>query len=340
MSLERYSRQILFKPFAREGQERLRAARVTVIGCGALGTVSAEMLVRAGVGSLILVDRDFVELSNLHRQSLFAEEDVREGLPKAVAARRALARINSEVELSSVVADVASENIADICSSSEVLVDGTDNFETRYLINDFAVANRKPWVYGACLGGFGTACLIEPGLTPCLRCLCDEPPPSGGVETCDTAGVIGPVVHVVAAFQVAQIMKLFASDTHRNWRLLQADVWEDNWRTLSVSQMKRADCECCVERRFRFLAGGQESRLTRLCGRNAVQVSPGRSVPVDFEALARRLAVAAEVSFNDYLMTIQLTGHRIVLFPDGRSIIQGTEDFGEARSLYARYIGM
>jgi molybdopterin-synthase adenylyltransferase len=340
MSLERYARQILFKPFAREGQDRLRNACATVIGCGALGSASAEMLVRAGIGSVRLVDRDFVELGNLHRQSLFTEEDVREGLPKAVAAQRALRSINSEVEVLAVVQDLSSESIAEVCASSTVLLDGTDNFETRYLINDFAVAKSIPWIYGACLGSFGTACLIDPGHTPCFRCLCEEPPPSGGVETCDTAGVIAPVVQVVAAFQVAQAMKLFAPDTHREWRLLQVDVWQDSWRTLSLSQMKRPDCECCVERRFRFLAGREESRLTRLCGRNAVQVSPGRSVSIDFEELARRLAVAVQVSFNAYMMTIQLPEHRIVLFPDGRSIIQGTEDFGEARSIYARYIGM
>ncbi|RPI29055.1 MAG: thiazole biosynthesis adenylyltransferase ThiF [Acidobacteria bacterium] len=340
MHSERYSRQIRFKGIGPTGQRNILAARVVVIGSGALGTCSAEMLVRAGIGGLVLVDRDFVELSNLHRQSLFTEEDAREGLPKAVAAERSLSRINSEVTIRSLVKDVTSETITDICSGCSVIVDGTDNFETRYLINDFSVANGIPWVYGACLGSFGTGCAFVPGTTACFRCFCEDPPVGGAVETCETAGVIAPIVHVVAAFQVAQVLKLLAAVPPTEFRLLQVDAWDDSWRTLSLKGMKNPDCECCVKKNLPFLEGSQESRLTRLCGRNAVQVSPGTPIHIDFEQLSTRLSRAGQVDFNDYMMRIRVPDFEIALFPDGRSIIRGTEDFTVARAIYSRYIGM
>ena len=298
------------------------------------------MLARAGVGALTLVDRDFVELSNLHRQSLFTEEDARQALPKAVAAQRALAAINPAVPVTPVVRDVSFENIEETCGASAVVLDGTDNFETRYLINDFCFKQGVPWIYGACLGSFGASCALVPGVTQCFRCLCQEPPAAGSVETCDTAGVISPIVHVIAGFQVAQTMKLLAGGPRQEFRLLQIDVWEGAVRTLSTTGMKRADCPCCGKREFVFLAGKQQSSMTRLCGRNAVQISPGRPVEIDFEALAGRLASAGQAQYNEYMFRISVPPYEIALFPDGRSIIKGTEDFAEARSVYSRLIGI
>jgi adenylyltransferase/sulfurtransferase len=298
------------------------------------------MLVRAGIGTLILADRDYVELSNLPRQSLFTEEDARKGLPKAVAAERALSLINSEVTLRSMVCDVTSENIAEICSSCSLIIDGTDNFETRYLINDYCVQNDKVWVYGACVGSYGTSCAFVPGKTGCFRCLCEDPPAGSGIETCETVGVIAPIVQTVAAFQVAQALKLITGSSTSELRLLQVDIWDDTWRTLSLDGLRNPDCECCGKRSFVFLEGSQESRLTRLCGRNAVQISPGRPVRLDFPELAKRLERTAKVEFNDYMMRIRVPEFEIALFPDGRSIIKGTDDPGLARAVYSRYIGM
>jgi molybdopterin/thiamine biosynthesis adenylyltransferase len=340
MLSDRYSRQILFKGIGATGQAKICDACVAVIGCGALGTCSSEMLVRAGVGTVVLVDRDFVELSNLHRQSLFTEEDVRQGLPKAVAAERALSAINREVTIRAFVNDVTSENIAQICTGCSLVVDGTDNFETRYLINDYSVRTGTPWVYGACVGSFGTACAFVPGETGCFRCLCEEPPAGAGVETCDTAGVVTPIVHTVAAFQVTQSLKLVTGSPVAGMKLLQVDVWDDTWRTVSLEGLKNPECDCCVKRNFAFLEGSQESRLTRLCGRNAVQISPGRPVQIDFPELSERLGRTAQVEFNDYMMRVKVGEFEIALFPDGRSIIKGTDDPGLARAVYSRYIGM
>lgn len=340
MLSDRYSRQILFKGIGAAGQSKIREACVAVIGCGALGTCSSEMLVRAGIGRLVLVDRDFVELTNLHRQSLFTEEDARRGLPKAIAAERALSRINSDVIIRSLVNDVTSENIAEICSGCSLIVDGTDNFETRYLINDYSVQTGLPWVYGACVGSFGTSCAFVPGRSGCFRCLCEDPPAGTGVETCDTAGVVAPIVHTVAAFQVAQALKLISGSRPADLRLLQVDVWDDTWRTVSLKGLKNPDCDCCVKKRFVYLEGSQESRLTRLCGRNAIQISPGRPVRLDFPELSERLSRSGEVDYNDYMMRIKVGEFEIALFPDGRSIIKGTDDPGLARAVYSRYIGM
>lgn len=340
MLTERYSRHILFAGIGDAGQRRIHDAGVAVVGCGALGTCSSEMLVRAGIGRLVLVDRDYVELSNLHRQSLFTEENARQGLPKAVAAERALSAINTEVRIRALVNDVTSENIAEICAGCSLIVDGTDNFETRYLVNDYSVQTGTPWVYGACVGSFGTACAFVPGRTGCFRCLCEEPPAGAGIETCDTAGVVAPIVHTVAAFQVAQALKLITGSSVATFKLLQVDVWDDTWRAVSLEGLRNPECDCCVKKKFVFLEGSQESRLTRLCGRNAVQISPGRPVQLDFTELSVRLARTAQVEFNDYMMRIKVAEFEIALFPDGRSIIKGTDDPGLARAVYSRYVGM
>lgn len=335
---DRYSRQILFSPIGVVGQEKIRSGRVAIVGCGALGTVSAEMLVRAGVGSLTLVDRDFVETSNLQRQSLFSEEDAASALPKAVAAAAALQRINREVEIVTQVQDLRPDNIAGLLQGAELILDGTDNFETRFLLNDFAVREKLPWVYGACLGSYGTALAVEPGRSPCLRCLCESPPSPGSLETCDTAGILSPIVHLVASFQVVQCLKILVGESPSR-EILQVDLWKGEWRSTPSPSAPSPDCPCCVRHQFEFLEGHAAGRLTRLCGRGAVQVYPAGAGSVDLEKISRRLSRRGRVQCNPYLLRAWINGYEIALFPDGRSIIKGTEDAGEARAVYSKYIG-
>ncbi|MDA2928832.1 ThiF family adenylyltransferase [Acidobacteria bacterium AH-259-O06] len=334
----RYSRQILFSEIGEVGQEKIRASKVVVIGCGALGTVSAEILGRAGVGQLKLIDRDFVEESNLQRQSLFSEEDAKKGLPKAVAAEKALRAINSDVELQGVIQDITWENIERLCRDGHIIVDGTDNFETRFLINDFCVKRGMPWIYGACVGSYGVAFAFQPKLTACLQCLFEQPPEIGTTETCDTAGILAPIVHIVAAYQVTQAIKILVGEAARA-EILQVDVWTGTWRTIAARSARSEQCLCCGQHQFRFLEGEEKARLTRLCGRNAVQVSPQHSTQLDFQQLRKRLEKSAQVDFNEYMMRIQVDRYEIALFTDGRSIISGTDDFSEARAVYAKYIG-
>lgn len=335
---ERYSRQVLFAPIGAAGQRRIGRARVVLVGCGALGTVGAEMLVRAGVGRLRLIDRDFVEPSNLQRQSLFTEADAHEGRPKAQAAQRALTAINSETELEGVVRDLTARNIETSCEGFDVIVDATDNFETRFLVNDFAFKTGVPWVYGGCVGSAGMACVFRPGSTGCLCCLLPDPPRRGSLETCDTSGIIAPAVHSVAAFQVTQVLKLLVGEEPAA-ELFQMDIWDGSWRLLGLSRSRNADCRCCVGREFSYLEGNRQDQVVQLCGRNAVQVFPQENCDVDFSRIARRLAGAGQVRRNDSLLRIEVDGYQIALFPDGRSIIKGTDDLAQARSVYDRYIG-
>ena len=334
----RYSRQILYAGIGETGQQRIQSSRMVVIGCGALGTVGAEMLVRAGVGSLRLIDRDFVEESNLQRQTLFTEEDARQTIPKAVAAERALRAINSEIEVKGFVEDVTFGNMEELCRDSQVILDGTDNFETRYLMNDFSVKYGVPWIYGACLGSYGISLAFQPPVTACLQCLLEEPPGIGTLETCETAGILAPVVHAVSAYQTAQALKLLVGQCPAG-EMLQLDVWENQWRLLPVSKAQNEPCACCDSRAFRFLEGNQRDRLTRLCGRDAVQVCPGRHIRLNFREISRRLKDSGKIDFNKYLMRIHIEGYEIALFRDGRSIIKGTDDFSQARAIYAKYIG-
>ena len=334
----RYSRQILYPGIGEAGQQRIQNSRVVVIGCGALGTVSSEMLCRAGIGNVSLIDRDFVEESNLQRQTLFTEEDARQYMPKAVAAERALRAVNSEIEVKGIVEDVTFRNIEEFCRNSQIIIDGTDNFETRYLLNDYSIKQGVPWIYGACLGSYGIAFAFRPQATACLQCLFEQPPETGSVETCDTAGILAPVVHAVAAYQVAQTMKLLVGGDPAG-EMLRVDVWENEWRLVPVSKARNEACPCCGSREFRFLEGKERDRLTRLCGRDAVQVYPGRPTRLDFEEISRRLKKSGKVDFNEYMMRIRINGYEIALFPDGRSIIKGTDDFSEARAIYAKYIG-
>jgi molybdopterin-synthase adenylyltransferase len=340
-SLERYSRQMRFYGILEAGQRRLLDARVTLCGCGALGTVLANALVRAGVGHLRLIDRDFIETSNLQRQVLFDEHDVAENLPKAEAAARKLAGINSGVHVYPVVTDIDRTNILELVHDADLILDGTDNFEIRYLINDAAVKLGKPWVYGGCIGSHGQTMTILPGETPCLRCVFEAAPAPGEAGTCETAGVLGPIVNIIASFQATEALKILSG--HRetvNRDLLYFDVWENTQRKIKIAPLLgKVDCPCCQHRRFEWLEGEMGSHTTSLCGRNAVQVSHRTATTLNFSELAHHLGVLGSVSYNRFLLKFNVDAYEFTVFPDGRAIIKGTDDEDKARTLYAKYIG-
>ncbi|HEV2859580.1 MAG TPA: ThiF family adenylyltransferase [Pyrinomonadaceae bacterium] len=337
--MERYSRQILFGGIGEEGQRRLSAARALVVGCGALGSAQVEMLARAGVGRLRVVDRDFVEESNLQRQSLFTERDAREREPKATAAARRVKEINSDVECEPVVADFNHSNAERLVEGCDVVLDGTDNFATRYLINDACVKAQKPWVYGAAVASYGVTMTVRPRETPCLRCVFPEVPAAGSAETCDTAGVIMPVIAVVSAVQVAEALKLLVGCIEDlNGGLMQFDVWRNEWRRVGLGERDPA-CPACALGRFDSLAAETREMATVLCGRDAVQVSPARPAELDLGALAERLRAAGEVKSNAYLVRLRAGAYELTIFRDARAIIRGTDDPAAARTLYARYVG-
>lgn len=333
---ERYSRQILYRPIGENGQEKLLASRAAVVGCGALGSLQAALLVRAGVGELRIIDRDYVEESNLQRQALFTESDAARVLPKAVAAEAHLKQANSRVCARGVVADLTPENAAELLGAVHVILDGTDNFETRYLINDFAVRENIPWVYGAAVGSSGATMTIVPGETPCLACLFPEPP-SGMHATCDTEGVLGSAAAAVASMQVAEALKLLVGDIQAlHGKLISFDVWENRFQGVNPGN-PAADCPVCRRREFAHLSGDRAVRIT-LCGRNSVQIHERRR-PVDFAELASKLQSLGTVRSNPFVMQFSAAPYELTIFPDGRAIIKGTTDPGLARSLYARYIG-
>jgi molybdopterin-synthase adenylyltransferase len=340
-ALDRYSRQMRFGGIGKAGQERIARGRVSVCGCGALGTVLANALVRSGVGFVRIIDRDFVELSNLQRQVLFDESDVTGNLPKAEAAARKLRGINSAVTIEPVVTDIDRTNIVELCRDADVILDGTDNFEVRYLINDAAVSLNKPWVYGGCVAAHGQTMTIIPGETPCLRCVFEASPGPGEVGTCETAGVLGPIVNVIASYQAAEALKLLAGKTDTiNRELLYIDVWENVNRRIKIAPLLgKVDCPCCQRRRFEWLDGAHGSQTTSLCGRNAVQVSHRSPTKLNFEELARQLSASGSVSHNRFLLKFNVDDYEFTVFPDGRAIIKGTADTEKARTLYAKYIG-
>ncbi|MGA3190127.1 MAG: ThiF family adenylyltransferase [Bryobacteraceae bacterium] len=332
----RYSRQSRFLPWGEQGQAKFRASRVAIVGCGALGTVQAEILTRAGVGSLRIIDRDLVELSNLQRQFLFSEADAAEGTPKAIAAARRLAAINSEVAIDPIVADLSPSNAADLLENSDLILDATDNFETRYLINDFAVRENIPWVYGAAVSSYGLKLAVIPGVTACLKCIYPEPP-QGAQPTCETAGVLGSVTATIAALQTADAMKLLASGTQDFVaRLTTLDVWTGEIRQIAPPA-RDPHCPCCGLRNFVHLDGSKRAPIS-LCGRNAVQIHE-RARPLDLADLAKRLGALAPVRSNEFALRVTVDAYDLMIFPDGRAIIKGTTDVGIARSLYARYVG-
>jgi molybdopterin-synthase adenylyltransferase len=338
---ERYSRQILFSGIGEAGQENLLAARAVLVGCGALGTVAANLLVRAGVGELRIIDRDFVEPSNLQRQTLFEEADAREALPKAIAAERRLRAINSGVRVEGVVADVTPANAEELLSSFPLILDGTDNFETRLLLNDTAISLNVPWIYAAAVGSYGVTMTILPGETACLACLLEGQGDSaaiGAEATCDTAGVLNAIVGVIASIEAAEAIKILADKKDAlHGRLVSCDVWTGAFQSIRVA--RNSDCRACSRQEFAYLEGDAQPHIT-MCGRDSVQIHE-RSRKLDLGELSSRLAnaSAAEVRNNEFLLRFLVPPYELTVFADGRAIIKGTKDPAVARSLYARYIG-
>ncbi|HKW98319.1 MAG TPA: ThiF family adenylyltransferase [Bryobacteraceae bacterium] len=333
---ERYSRQILFSEIGEAGQERLLRSHAAIVGAGALGSVAAMALAQAGVGRLWIIDRDYVDASNLQRQFLFEEQDAADCLPKAVAAERRLRRLNSGIEVRGVVADLNPSNIEELLAGAEVILDGTDNFEARYLINDFAVSRGVAWIYGAAVGSYGITMPVIPQTTACLRCVYPEPPRTAQ-PTCDTAGVLGAVTAAVAALQVADALKILSGHTERvARRITNMDVWTGTLRQIE-QPARDPECPACGRREFVHLNGANRAPIS-LCGRNAVQIHTAAR-PIDLAQLKSRLAALGEVRANEFALRFFPAPFEMTIFPDGRAIVKGTTDPGVARSLYARYVG-
>jgi molybdopterin/thiamine biosynthesis adenylyltransferase len=334
---ERYSRQILFHGIGEQGQERLLQGHAAVIGCGALGTFHAAALARAGVGRITIIDRDYVEPSNLQRQWLFDEADAAAALPKAAAAERALRRTNGAIEVRGIIADLTAANVADLLAGAGVLLDGTDNFATRYLINDYAVSRGVPWVYGAAVGSYGITMPVLPGRTACLRCVYPDPP-AGTQATCETAGVLSVAVSAIASLQVADALKVLSQQAERiQPRITTMDIWEGGIRQVAMPA-RDPECPTCARREFAYLEGAGSGPVT-LCGRNAVQVHE-RPREVDLLALKASLEPLGEVSGGEFALRFRVAPYELTIFADGRAIVKGTDDPSLARSLYARYIGV
>jgi molybdopterin-synthase adenylyltransferase len=334
----KYSRQMLFAGIGPEGQRRLLASRVAIVGCGAIGAAAANLLVRAGVGYVRIIDRDFVEPSNLQRQTLFDESDALLALPKAVAAERKLRSINSSVNVEGLVADLSPKNASELLSGVEMLLDGTDNFETRFLINDFVVKSSLPWIYAAAVASYGLTMTIRPGLTPCLACLLENGNSTQGLEdTCDTIGVLGPIVNLIASLQAAEALKLLAGRMEAlHGRLISCDVWTGHLQSIGVA--RNPACRACTKLDFSYLEGQAQPHIT-LCGRDSVQIHE-HTRTVDLTALGVRLKpIVEDVRQNDFLLRFRVAPYEMTVFADGRAILKGTKDPAVARSLYARYLG-
>ncbi len=335
---ERYSRQVLFRGIGEEGQRKLSAAKVAIVGCGATGSALAGLLARAGVGFLRIIDRDYVEPSNLQRQTLFDEADAAESLPKAIAAGRKIAAFNSHIVVESKVEDLIPANIEALLQGVGLILDGTDNFETRYLINDFAVDRSLPWIYSAAVGSYGVTLNVMPGKTACLACIFPDSP-RGMVETCETSGILNSAVNLIASISATEALKFFvggADNAVIRRTLLSFDLWTNEHAEISAAK-PRAGCRACGERNFIHLAGEGRPHIT-LCGRNSVQIHE-RQRPIDFGEMDRRLRPHGTVRHNDFVLKFWHEPYEITLFPDGRAIIKGTTDTAVARSLYARYVG-
>ncbi|MBA7685430.1 MAG: hypothetical protein GH143_01440 [Calditrichaeota bacterium] len=334
---DRYARQRVLPEIGSEGQKRLLSASVAIIGCGALGSVQAQLLARAGVGRIRIVDRDVLEENNLQRQVIFDEEDVAAGLPKAEAAARKLKKINSSIEIEGLVEDVTPRNIEGLIADADLVLDGTDNIETRYLINDACIKHRKPWIYGGVIGTTGMTMPVLPNEGPCIRCLFPDPPPPGSLPTCDTVEVLNTAPATVASIQVTEALKLIVGSGASEHRLLNIDLWTGSYRYVAVQSDE--NCPCCRQSQYDFLEAKEVSWTTTLCGRNAVQISPARAVTLSLDDLSKRLAQAGKVSHNGLLLQFQVSDHELVIFPNGRTIVKGTTDEAVAKSLYAKYLG-
>jgi molybdopterin-synthase adenylyltransferase len=342
--MNRYRRQIAFQPIGDEGQQRLQSSCVAICGMGALGSAVAERLCRAGVGRLILIDRDWVEWDNLPRQTLYTEDDAAQSIPKALAAETHLRRINSEPQIESHVSDLHWENIASLFRGASVIVDGTDNFETRFLINDFACQQSIPWVHAGIVGASGQSLTIVPGQTACFRCLIPEPPPAEQMQTCDSAGVIGPAVGFIANWQALEAMKLIVGGPNAiDGALRTFDLWSGDIRKLKIPRLGRTDlfegCPACELHRFDFLDGQMSTQAKAMCGRNAVHIHSPRREPLDLDSIVTRLGHECDIRRNPYMIRFELDGLVWSVFHDGRAVLTGTEDIELARKLYARRIG-
>jgi adenylyltransferase/sulfurtransferase len=341
-SLERYSRQILSQHIGEECQKVLMDSNAVVVGCGALGTVSSSYLTRAGIGQIRIIDRDFIEESNLQRQILFDENDIAENLPKAIAAQRKLSKINNKANIEGIVTDVNFANIEELTKGADVIIDGTDNFETRFLINDFCIKNNIPWIYGACIGSRGVTMNIIPSKTPCLRCVFATMPQMGTFPTCDTAGVIGPIAGVIGSIQATEAIKILTGKYESaNKTLIEIDVWDTKVKQIDVSElMSLNDCPTCKLHTYKFLEAEDSVMATLICGKNAVQVMSRNSSNIDLVQLAERLASISDVSSNEFMLKFKVKDNEFTVFPDGRAIITGTNDLSTAKSLYSKYLGM
>ena len=328
---------MLFAGVGPEGQQRLLSSSAVIVGCGAIGAAVANLLTRAGVGRLRILDRDFVETSNLQRQILFDENDAREALPKAVAAERKLRALNSEIAIEGVVADLNPKNIEELVSGFPVILDGTDNFETRFLINDFAVHSDRPWIYAAAVASYGLSFVIRPGQTACLACLLESEGALGLEETCDTVGVLGPIVSLIASLEAAEALKLLSgNEKNLHRRLISCDVWSGRFQ--SVQPERNPECRACVRAEYPYLRGQAQAHVT-MCGRDSVQIHE-RGRLLDLPALERRLSSTIPgVRQNGFLLRFQVAPYEMTVFTDGRAILKGTQDPAVARSLYAKYIG-
>ncbi|MDQ0215502.1 adenylyltransferase/sulfurtransferase [Oikeobacillus pervagus] len=334
---DRYSRQQLFTPIGKTGQEKIRRKHVLLIGAGALGTASAEMLVRAGIGKITLVDRDYVEYSNLQRQQLYTEKDAEEALPKVIAAKRRLQEVNSEVEIEAILADMDREQFESLLQNEkiDVIMDATDNFDIRLLINDISQKFQVPWVYGACVGSYGVSFVIIPNKTPCLHCLLEQIPLGGA--TCDTAGIISPAVQIVASFQTAEALKILTEHEEAIRKtLLSFDLWKNEWSQLNVASLKKADCPSCGENKiYPYLQYENETKFAILCGRNSVQIRPSTPFSYTLQELSSRLQASNhQVRVNPYLLSFSYQSHRIVVFKDSRVFIHGCKNLADAKKIY------
>jgi molybdopterin-synthase adenylyltransferase len=336
---ERYSRQILFQQIGKSGQEKLLNSRVLLVGCGALGASHAEMLARAGVGKLRIVDRDFVEFSNLQRQTLYSESDAIERLPKAIAAKNRLLAINSEIEIEAIVADINQRNVEDFIADCDLVIDGSDNFQVRYLVNDACVKHSINWIYGAAVSSYGTSMTIIPNETPCLRCIFEEMPDAASSPTCDTSGVIQPIISSISSVQISEALKILTGNLEKLHRsLVQIDIWENDWRKIKLGK-PNDDCICCVKRKFEFLDAENTEFFTALCGRDSVQISSPIPTELNLKNFADKLKNLGEVKRNEYLVRFVADKFEVTVFRDARAIIKGTDDFTVARSVYAKFVG-
>lgn len=349
----RFSRQVRLSQIGETGQQRIHAGRVVLIGCGALGSHAAEALVRAGVRKLRIIDRDLVEWSNLPRQVLFTQADAHAALPKAVAAANRLREIDTRSEPEAFVTDLNHRNAESLVGDADVILDGTDNYETRYLLNDLAVRLDTPWIYGGCVGVEGRMLAIDPGRTPCLRCLFPEPPPPGSEGTCETVGVLGMAAAVIANLQATETLRvLMDGRSNLPARFVTLDLWSARFHTKPVETLRDADCRCCARREFEFLSGTRAAGQISLCGRDAVQVfpaicggtdaaeTPARNGIIDFDTLHMRLRSVAQTRRTPYFIRARIGDYEMTIFPDGRAVFRGTTDPAVARSLYARYVGV